>query len=57
MFESDRGGTQQMYVMSASGGGANRISFGEGRYSTPVWSPKGDYIAFTRQSSASSPSA
>jgi TolB protein len=22
---------------------------GEGRYSTPVWSPRGDYIAFTKQ--------
>jgi len=37
-------------VMGASGGGANRITFGDGRYSTPVWSPKGDFIAFTRQS-------
>ena len=36
--------------MSANGGPANRISFGEGRYSEPVWSPKGDYIAFTRMS-------
>ena len=35
--------------MSASGGPAKRISFGEGRYSTPVWSPRGDLIAFTRQ--------
>jgi len=35
--------------MSSSGGGARRISFGEGRYSTPVWSPRGDYIAFTKQ--------
>ena len=52
MFESDRGGAQQIYVMGANGGGANRISFGEGRYSTPVWSPKGDYIAFTRQSAS-----
>ena len=50
VFESDRGGTQQIYVMSAQGGAAQRISHGEGaRYSTPVWSPKGDYIAFTRQ--------
>ncbi len=40
---------QQLYTMAASGGGAKRISFGQGRYSTPVWSPKGDYIAFTRQ--------
>ena len=29
--------------------GAKRISFGDGRYSTPVWSPKGDFIAFTKQ--------
>ena len=28
--------------------------FGDGaRYSTPVWSPKGDYIAFTRQKAGS----
>ena len=25
-----------------------RISFGDGRYSTPVWSPRGDKIAFTK---------
>ncbi|HEX9237879.1 MAG TPA: Tol-Pal system protein TolB, partial [Xanthobacteraceae bacterium] len=31
------------------GGAAQRISFGDGTYSTPVWSPRGDYIAFTRQ--------
>ena len=30
---------------------AQRISFGEGSYSTPVWSPRGDYIAFTKQGS------
>jgi len=34
--------------MSAGGGEAKRISFGEGHYSTPVWSPRGDLIAFTR---------
>ena len=36
--------------MNANGGGANRISFGAGSYSTPVWSPRGDLIAFTKQS-------
>ena len=34
--------------MSAGGGGAQRISFGDGRYATPVWSPRGDLIAFTK---------
>jgi len=49
-FESDRGGKPQIYVMAAGGGAAQRISFGDGSYSTPVWSPRGDTIAFTRQS-------
>lgn len=54
VFESDRGGSQQIYVMGAhGGGGAKRISFGGGRYSTPVWSPKGDFIAFTKQTAGS----
>ena len=52
-FESDRGGRPQIYVMSAQGGAAQRISFAKddvnASYSTPVWSPRGDYIAFTRQ--------
>ena len=26
----------------------NRISFGKGKYATPVWSPRGDLIAFTK---------
>jgi TolB protein len=52
VFESDRSGTQQLYVMSAGGGEPTRISFDEGaRYGTPVWSPRGDMIAFTKQGS------
>lgn len=48
-FESDRGGSQQIYVMGADGSNPRRISFGDGKYGTPVWSPRGDYIAFTKQ--------
>ena len=36
--------------MGADGSGQTRISFGGGSYSTPVWSPRGDLIAFTKQS-------
>ena len=39
--------------MAANGGGAQRISFGDGNYSTPVWSPRGDFIAFTKQGGGS----
>ena len=49
VFESDREGTQQLYVIGTDGAGVRRLSRGEGRYSTPVWSPRGDYIAFTKQ--------
>ncbi|MCH2547784.1 MAG: Tol-Pal system protein TolB, partial [Alphaproteobacteria bacterium] len=48
VFNSDRGGSQQRYVMDANGGNVKRISFGDGQYGTPVWSPRGDVIAFTK---------
>ena len=35
--------------MDARGGEPRRISFGNGRYGTPVWSPRGDLVAFTKQ--------
>jgi TolB protein len=50
VFESDREGTQQLYIMGADGGGVRRLSTGDGRYSTPVWAPnRGEWIAFTKQ--------
>lgn len=50
VFNSDRGGSPQLYTMDANGGNVQRISFGSGQYNTPVWSPRGDYIAFTKSS-------
>jgi TolB protein len=49
VFESDRGGSQQLYVMNADGSGQRRISFGGGWYGAPEWSPDGEWIAFTRR--------
>jgi hypothetical protein len=39
-FESDRGGSQQIYIMGADGSNPRRITFGDGTYSTPVWSAR-----------------
>ena len=47
VFESDRSGSQQVYVMNADGSDQHRISFFGGRAATPEWSPRGDQIAFT----------
>ena len=47
-FNSDRAGAQQIYVMNADGSRVKRVSYGKGRYATPVWSPRGDLIAFTK---------
>ena len=47
VFESDRSGSQQCYVMDANGTNQRRLSFFGGRCATPEWSPRGDQIAFT----------
>lgn len=49
VYISDKGGKPQIYVRDASGTGeGTRISFSPGWYDNPVWSPRGDLIAFTR---------
>ncbi|MDR1366044.1 MAG: Tol-Pal system beta propeller repeat protein TolB [Holosporales bacterium] len=48
VFSSDRGGSQQLYITNADGSNIKRLSFGHGQYATPVWSPRKDWIAFTR---------
>jgi TolB protein len=60
VFESDRGAGQQLYIMNENGepmtcpSGAReaacRITFEDGaRFGDPVWSPRGDWIAFSVQ--------
>ena len=63
VYQSDRGSSKQLYIMNADrspmvcprGGGTKsdscRITFDGGGYSfsDPVWSPRGDWIAFSRQ--------
>src|SRR3546814_17643505 len=48
VFESDRSGGQQLYVMDANDGNQRRLSFGGGPTATPVGTPRGDLIAFTK---------
>lgn len=48
-FESDRTSGQQIYVLDRPTGRVRRISVQDrARYATPVWSPDGQWIAFTR---------
>lgn len=49
VFNSDRDGAQRhLYVMNRDGSSIHRISIGAGNYSDPVWSPRGDFIAFSK---------
>ncbi len=51
VFSSDRSGKQNLYIKEIkklSKIKAKRISYGDGNYATPSWSPRGDYIAFTK---------
>ena len=37
-----------LVAVNRNGGNVRRISFGDGRYASPVWSPRGDWVAFTK---------
>jgi TolB protein len=51
VFTSDRDadGGEQIYIMDIHGGNLRRVTFARGKYSQPVWSSRGDLIAFTKQ--------
>ena len=49
VFNSDRSGRRHLYVSKTNGENVKRISRERGSYYTPVWSPRGDMIAFTKQ--------
>ena len=42
------GTDDKFYILSVDGSNVKRITFGKGLYGTPVWSPRGDLIAFTK---------
>ena len=49
VFNSDRSGRRHLYICDNNGKNVKRISREAGSYYTPVWSPRGDMIAFTKQ--------
>jgi len=50
VFNSDRSGKRHLYIKNLNDNKLKRISReNNGSYYTPVWSPRGDMIAFTKQ--------
>jgi TolB protein len=48
VFESDRAGNQDLYVLDLASGEAQQITEDPEEDASPVWSPNGNRIAFTR---------
>ena len=49
LFNSNlSGGKSQIYIMDRNGNNITKISIGKGSYRTPVFSPNGEWIAFTK---------
>jgi TolB protein len=49
VYVSDQAGAAKLYIKDRNFSVGQRITFNEGSYQTPVWSPRGDLIAFTRR--------
>jgi TolB protein len=49
VFNSDRAGRPVLYTMDSDGNNIKRLTYGAGQYYAPVWSPRGDMIAFVKQ--------
>jgi TolB protein len=50
VFTSDRSGTPQLYVTDLRGDASARLTYSGSYNTSPVWSPKGDVIAFVGRS-------
>jgi TolB protein len=48
VFDSDRGGQEDIYVVASRGGPVKRLTRGDGPNWGPDWSPDGKLIAFSR---------
>jgi len=47
-YNSNASGSQQLHILDLKTMTSTRLSYGDGRYATPAFSPDGNYIAFTR---------
>ena len=48
VFNSDRSGSQQLYIMNKDGSDQRRISFGTGKYGAPDCSPNNAYVTYVK---------